>query len=564
MVATCHVRLAAARDYRARAVPFGKFFGRDGVFAEVPVSRAVEAPSGSFSDAHRGAVRTRRRARSPRGMAGMSRLRRLNGGYMLKSMTPRNKLWALLVVLSLGFWAGGAAAQSDEDGGWFDEAEPSAPSDRPTLKIHGEGKYDPPPPDFSSDPPIVRDESGADEAGSSYDEEDIEDPASQQQAVTEFSPRLAPYGYWVEDPYYGRVWVPNRSVVGPDFRPYVTAGHWELTPEDEWLWASDYPFGGITFHYGRWAWLSGGSWGWVPGYVYAPAWVDFRIGASGYVGWGPAPPYSVWRGGVFVGVGLYRPVPYIFCPTSYVFSASLPRYVVYDRHRVRSIAAQTHRYRPRYVAGSSVRVRGPSVREARIPSRYVPARRVIAEPSGGRVRGYRSEQAGRNTSVRERGTHRGGGASRYDRGSRRDFDTRRSAPQRSFDTPSHYRGSATSRPRDTSRGRRDPGVTSHQGSVSPGRWAERRPDGDRNGRNAGSERRRGTASGAPPPARGRTDVSRDASRGRSYSAPPQRRDTGASRATERRGGGEARRSGSGSSRSPSQQRSRDRDSRGSR
>jgi hypothetical protein len=487
-------------------------------------------------------------------MAGMSRLRRLNGGYMLESMMPQNKLWALLVVLSLGFWAGGAAAQSEDDGGWFDEAEQGSPNspERPTLKIHGKGQYDPPPPDFRSSPPVAPDEGAVDDAASSYDEDDIEDPASQQQAVTEFSPQLAPYGYWVEDPYYGRVWVPNRSVVGSDFRPYVSAGHWELTPEDEWLWVSDYPFGGITFHYGRWAWLSGGSWGWVPGSVYAPAWVDFRIGASGYVGWGPAPPYSVWRGGIFVGLGVRRPVPYIFCPTSYVFAASLPRYVVYDRHRVRSIAAQTHRYRPRYVAGS--RLRGPTVREARIPSRYVPARRVIAEPRGGRVRGYSSVRAGRETSVRERGSRRGDATQRYDRGSRRDIDTRRSPPQRTFDTPSRRRGPATSSPRGRDAG--NPGVTGGRRSASP-RWAGPPPNADRASRNAGPERRGATPPRAAPPARGRADVQRS----RSYSA-PSRRDT-AGRGGERSGGGE-RRGSSSSSRSPSQQRSRDRDSRGSR
>jgi hypothetical protein len=214
-------------------------------------------------------------------------------------------------------------------------------------------------------------------------EETDEAPAAEEQerALREFSPELQPYGRWVDDPVYGRVWVPLDNVVGRDFTPYVSGGHWELTANDEWFWASDYPFGGITFHYGRWASLSGGSWGWVPGYRYAPAWVDFRIGAAGYVGWGPLAPYSVWRNGVFVSLGVVRPNPYIFCPTTYVFARSMPRYVVRDRYRVRSIEAQTYRYRPYSVsAGRAQRYRYPTPSEARIPRQALPARRVVAQP----------------------------------------------------------------------------------------------------------------------------------------------------------------------------------------
>src|SRR5581483_3747821 len=40
-------------------------------------------------------------------------------------------------------------------------------------------------------------------------------------AVDEFYEPLSPYGMWVDYPSYGRVWVPNRNVVGADFRPYT-------------------------------------------------------------------------------------------------------------------------------------------------------------------------------------------------------------------------------------------------------------------------------------------------------------------------------------------------------
>jgi hypothetical protein len=462
-------------------------------------------------------------------MAEMSRLRRQDGRSMLVTMTPTNRWWALLVVLTLGFWAGGAAAQSDDDSGWFDESDTS---ERPQLKIQGKGQYDPPPPDFRSEPAApsptgpeaIADEEAADDA-------DVEDADSQRRAVSEFSPHLAPYGYWVDDPYYGRVWVPSRGVVGGEFRPYVSGGHWELTADDEWLWVSDYPFGWVTFHYGRWAWLSGGvGWGWVPGYVYSPAWVDFRIGSSGYVGWGPAPPYSVWRGGLFVSLGWRRPVPYIFCPTTYVFSSTLPRYVVYDRYRVRSIAAQTYRYRPRYVAGS-VRVRSPSPREARIPSRYVPSRRVIAQPRGGYVA---SEYRGRRDDARHYESRR------LDSGGRRDYRSRDSRGPA-------YAPSQRLRSPDESRRRN-----------VPDRARDRAGDGRRDGRSRSNFEGANMApsrrmQGSSPPSRGTSRQGwasppsevrqRDGNRSeRRDATPPRARDDGARRAPERSGGAAERRS----------------------
>src|SRR5262245_14629037 len=50
-------------------------------------------------------------------------------------------------------------------------------------------------------------------------------------ALTDFSAELEPYGYWRDDPTYGRVWVPHARVVGPEFAPYVTSGHWALADD---------------------------------------------------------------------------------------------------------------------------------------------------------------------------------------------------------------------------------------------------------------------------------------------------------------------------------------------
>ena len=56
----------------------------------------------------------------------------------------------------------------------------------------------------------------------------------------EFYDQLAPYGTWVQDDYYGDVWIPN---VDQDFRPYATDGYWAQTEYGN-TWVSDYPWGG--------------------------------------------------------------------------------------------------------------------------------------------------------------------------------------------------------------------------------------------------------------------------------------------------------------------------------
>jgi hypothetical protein len=207
----------------------------------------------------------------------------------------------------------------------------------------------------------------------------------------------------------------------------------------------------------------------------------------------------VWRGGVFVSLGVHRPVPYIFCPSTYVFSSGLPRYVVYDRYRARSIAAHTSRYRPRYVAGS--RVRGPSPREARIPNRYVPTRRVIAQPRGTYVASeYRSR--------------RDSGAVRRDDGGRR-YSARPSAPSESRYRTIQSRTIQSPSRESRSRYDRDPGAVRGQAVPRGPRSAAPAPSGsyrqaqsipsratprETRIRSDAGERRTEARSGARPPA----------------------------------------------------------------
>jgi hypothetical protein len=115
-----------------------------------------------------------------------------------------------------------------------------------------------------------------------------------------FQAHLAPYGQWVDVPGVGAAWIPAEANV-PGWRPYMDAGHWEYT-DAGWFWQSDYPWGDMAFHYGRWVnnEFTGGRWGWVPGYDWAPSWVSWREGAGG-MGWAPLP----WGVEFRVGAGLF-------------------------------------------------------------------------------------------------------------------------------------------------------------------------------------------------------------------------------------------------------------------
>jgi hypothetical protein len=115
-----------------------------------------------------------------------------------------------------------------------------------------------------------------------------------------FHTQLAPYGTWVEEPGYGPCWRPTVAAFDLNWHPYGDEGHWVYTDEG-WYWQSDYPWGGVAFHYGRWFRDSVG-WVWLPGYDYAPAWVSWRRGDT-YCGWAPLPPGAVFRAGVGLEFG---------------------------------------------------------------------------------------------------------------------------------------------------------------------------------------------------------------------------------------------------------------------
>jgi hypothetical protein len=106
---------------------------------------------------------------------------------------------------------------------------------------------------------------------------------------------LSPYGTWLQVPAYGSCWRPTAASADTNWRPYAQQGRWMYT-DCGWYWHSDYSWGEIPFHYGRW-FREKGTWTWVPGNAWAPAWVCWRE-AEDYIGWAPLPPTVVFNSGV--------------------------------------------------------------------------------------------------------------------------------------------------------------------------------------------------------------------------------------------------------------------------
>ncbi|MES2703703.1 MAG: DUF6600 domain-containing protein [Bacteroidota bacterium] len=131
-----------------------------------------------------------------------------------------------------------------------------------------------------------------------------------------FYDNLSPYGEWVYDPEYGNVWVPNE---GGDFRPYGSRGNWVMTEYGN-TWVSEDPWGWAVYHYGRWTYNPYYGWVWIPGYEWAPAWVNWRYSGN-YSGWAPMGP------GMTVGVAYNVPTSWwVFVSPRYMYQPNCMQY----------------------------------------------------------------------------------------------------------------------------------------------------------------------------------------------------------------------------------------------
>jgi hypothetical protein len=133
---------------------------------------------------------------------------------------------------------------------------------------------------------------------------------------------LKPYGYWMEIDNV-IVWKPGR--VQSDWQPY-TYGRW-VNSSYGWLWDSDEPYGDVVFHYGRWFYDSYEGWVWVPGYEWAPAWVEWRYD-NDYIGWAPLSPYALYSQNYGISLSINYVLPYNHW--RYVRMIDFNRYDIYS------------------------------------------------------------------------------------------------------------------------------------------------------------------------------------------------------------------------------------------
>ncbi len=95
------------------------------------------------------------------------------------------------------------------------------------------------------------------------------------------------------------IWKPSGAAT--DWKPY-TDGQWVFTSRG-WVWYSNESWGWAVYHYGRWWHSQRFGWVWMPGYVWAPAWVIWRV-EENHVGWCALSPRAKWQ--IETGINEYN------------------------------------------------------------------------------------------------------------------------------------------------------------------------------------------------------------------------------------------------------------------
>ncbi len=174
-----------------------------------------------------------------------------------------------------------------------------------------------------------------------------------------FYSSLGSHGEWISVDAGVYAWRPMRVATG--WRPYWN-GRWMWT-DDGWYWDSDEPWAWATYHYGRWYFDDYYGWIWVPGYEWAPAWVEWRYGGD-YVGWAPLGPYAVFNTHFGIHYTRHWVTPYhywSFVDCRYINRQDVRQYVYRTDHNTRFIGRTRTAGSVRWDNGRIVS-RGPETR----------------------------------------------------------------------------------------------------------------------------------------------------------------------------------------------------------
>jgi hypothetical protein len=324
-------------------------------------------------------------------------------------------------------------------------------------------------------------------------------------SISYFYDELDDYGRWVDYGNYGACWVPAN--VGQGWRPY-TYGHWMYT-DYGWTWASYEPYGWATYHYGRWVLDPYYGWVWVPGTVWAPAWVAWRESPD-YIGWAPLGPEVGWSVSVGLSFGSgYSSSQIAYSNWSFVdrnrFDSGDVRSVVYRADRNDDVFRSTRdvtRFRSRNGSPFNEGVAVSNVE--RSTGRRIPRMRVAAVDSPNRG-------TGRQVSGQTVGFFRPN-----IRGSRRDLTTQieRRGGRMERVSPGRARSDVQQR---TERAR------GQSGQLERGRNLQREViDRTERAQNRAAERQRAERSQGRAAERQRVERSRETGRDRSFEQNPAR------------------------------------------
>lgn len=175
-------------------------------------------------------------------------------------------------------------------------------------------------------------------------------------SVDLFYSALSPYGEWivVSDGVYA--WRPLG--VDPVWQPY-TVGRW-IWSDHGWYWWSAEPWAWAVYHYGRWYEDEHYGWIWIPGFDWAPAWVEWRSNDD-YVGWAPLGPYAVFSVSFGIHYNRFWATParwWVFMPCGSLTHPEPWRHAYPGRNHVHLVTATRPIGSVRFTAGRIV-VPGP-------------------------------------------------------------------------------------------------------------------------------------------------------------------------------------------------------------
>lgn len=149
--------------------------------------------------------------------------------------------------------------------------------------------------------------------------------------------------------------VPEKE---PVYVPY-TNGNW-VNSDAGWYFKAATPVEETVTHYGRWVNTADAGWLWVPGRVWAPAWVDWKLNDK-YVAWVPLPP-SVYVVNNTVNVPVIEDRNYVIVEKKYFLEPAVYKYTTtyYNGGNV-SIVREMTPVEKIVVLNNTIINRGPAV-----------------------------------------------------------------------------------------------------------------------------------------------------------------------------------------------------------